>query len=156
MLTITAAIGVGLLAVCVFGVLHAAGGAQAARPVPRVGEKLSVFTATYGQSANLGTDRGLKVGHLTIQGIRFYADKAQTIIIDAQPTKGVVNHLVVTGPSSWTNPQSFAYCQNFLPSSATQYRTVGQYTYYHSKLGDVVINTPGQGTCEVLIMSDVG
>ncbi len=155
-LAITAVIGAGLLALGVFGVVHTVGGAQAARPLPRVGERLSVFADAYGQPAKLGTDRGLKIGHVTIHGVRFYADKAQTILIDAQPTGGIVKNLVVTGPSSWTNQQSFAFCQGFLPSGATKYKTVGQYTYYHSSIGDAVINNAGHGTCEVLILSDVG
>jgi hypothetical protein len=155
-LAVTALLGVALVALCVIGALHITGGASAARPTPRVGERLSVFTDTYGQPAKLGTDRGLKVGQLTISGVRFFVDKAQTIIVDAQQTHGIVTNLVVTGPSSWTKQQSFAYCQTFLPIGATSERTVGQYTYFHSSLGDVVINNAGSGTCEVLIMSGDG
>lgn len=141
--------GVGLLALCLYGSLRIAGAARAARPTPRIGESLSVFTATYGQPAKVGTDKGLKVGHVSVEGVRFYTDKAQTTMVTAQPTRGTVRSLVVTGPSSWTNQQSFAACQGFLPSGAVAYRTIGQYTYYHSSVGDVVLNNAGHGTCQV-------
>lgn len=149
-------LGLGLVALCLYGTLLIVRGASAAHPVPRVGERLSVFTATYGKPVQLGTARGLKVGNVTVEGVRFYADRAHTIIVNAQPTKGIVRNLVVTGPSSWTKQQSIAYCQSFLPIGSVAYRTVGQYTYYHSSIGDVVLNDAGSGTCEVLILTDVG
>jgi hypothetical protein len=139
----------GLLALCLYGVLRTVGGVDAARPSPRVGERLSVFVAAYGQPAKLGTDRGLKVNHVTVDGVRFYTDKARTIIVNAQPTQGVVRNLVVTGPASWNSRQSFAYCKGLLPSGAVSYRTVGQYTYFHTSAGDVVLNNAGHGTCQV-------
>jgi hypothetical protein len=148
--------GLGLVALCLYGTLLIVRGASAAHPVPRVGERLSVFTATYGKPIQLGTARGLKVGNVTVEGVRFYADRAHTIIVNAQPTNGIVRNLVVTGPSSWTKQQSIAYCQSFLPIGSVAYRTVGQYTYFHSSIGDVVLNDAGSGTCEVLILTSVG
>lgn len=142
---------VGVLAICVFSALRITTGADAARPSPHVGERFSVFAATYGQSAKLGTDKGLKVGHITMPGVRFYADKAQTIIVNVQPIHGVVKNLSVTGPASWTDKQTVTYCEGFLPSGATAFRTVGPYTYYHTSAGDSVIFDAGHSTCEVAI-----
>lgn len=150
---VAALLGIGLLAVCVYSALNVTREATAARPTPHVGERLSVFTSTYGQPDKLGTDKGLKVGHITVEGVRFYADAAQTIIINAQPTQGIVNNLTVTGPATWTSQQSFAYCERFLPTGAAAYRSVGQYTYFHSNVGDVVINNAEGGTCEVLVLT---
>lgn len=143
-------LGIGLLlALLSYGVLRVTSGAAAAGASPRVGEQLSVFTSAYGQPARIGTGKGLKINHIKVNGVRFYADQAHTIIVTAQPTKGVVNSLLVTGPASWNNQQSFAYCGRFLPTGATAFRTVGQYTYYHSSIGDVVLNNAGNGTCQV-------
>src|SRR5258708_13786607 len=96
------------------------------------------------------------VGSVTVEGVRFYADRAHTIIVNAQPTNAIVRNLVVTGPSSWTKQQSIAYCQSFLPIGAAAYRTVVQYTYFHSSLGDVALNAPVSGTGERLIFPTVG
>ena len=66
------ALGIGILAVCVFGVLHSTGGATAATPSPQVGVRYSVFQSKFGQPAQIGTDRGQKAGHVKINGVRFY------------------------------------------------------------------------------------
>lgn len=149
---IAGVVGVGLLALSLYGTLRTVGGAAAARPSPHVGESLSVFTGTYGQPGKIGTAKGLTVGHLKVEGVRFYADKAQTIVVNAQPTRGTVTNMVVTGPSSWTNRESFAYCKGFLPAGAVAYRTVGQYTYFHSSLGDTVLTNAGHGTCQIAMV----
>src|SRR5258708_37481054 len=101
-------IGRGVVGLCFGGTLLIVRGASAAHPLPRVGERLSVFTATYGKPVQLGTARGLKVGNVTVEGVRFYADRAHTIIVNAQPPNGIVRNLVVTGPSSFTQQQSIA------------------------------------------------
>jgi hypothetical protein len=147
-------LGVGLLAVCMYTALHGAGGATAATPSPRIGDSFAVFQAAYGQPAKTDTDRGPAVGHVTLSGERFYADKARTIIVEVQPIQGVVKNLFVSGPASWTDKQTVAFCQRYLPSSATAFRATGPYTYYHSSAGDVVIFDAGSNACEVGIQSN--
>lgn len=144
-------LGVVLLAACVSTALYVVGRATAAAPSPHIGDRFSVFQAAYGQPASIGNDRGLKAGHVTIRGTRFYTDNGHTIIIDVQPIQGIVKNLVVTGPASWTSTQAVAFCRRYLPSGATAFRTTGPYTYYHSSVGDVVVYDAGNHACEVAI-----
>ncbi len=106
---------------------------------PYVGGPFSNFTAKYGQPTPNGTSAN------------FWADGAQTISLNVSPTSGTVTYVVVVGPDSWTNDQSFAFCSQFLPSDATEYNHVDPNTDYHSSVGDLEIGNYGVGTCVVIL-----
>jgi hypothetical protein len=146
-----AAVGIGFLVIAAYGGSLVFGGADAAAVTPHIGGRYAEFVAAYGKPASIGTGRGLAVGHVTIEGTRFYADAAHGIIINAQSFNGLVKNMSVTGPSSWTDQQTAAYCKRFLVPGSTAFRTLGPYTYYHSTVGDVVIFNTGRGVCEVAL-----
>lgn len=109
----------------------------AASGPPRVGSSLSDIVAAYGQPFSYG------IGNSP----NFYADSAQTIIVNVTVSGGTVTQVNVLGPTDWTDQQTFEYCTTFLPSDATAYNSVGHYTDFHSSIGDLVIENLGMGTC---------
>ncbi len=107
---------------------------------PFVGGPYANFTHHYGQPFN--------------DNNWFYADHAQTIIFAVtQAGANVSKVTVVRVPDNWTDAQTFGECVLFLPQGATAFNQTGQYTDYHSSVGEIIIAAPGQGTCETYIAS---
>jgi hypothetical protein len=143
--------GMGVLALCLYGGYVMLRGAATAGASPHVGGQLSEFTAAYGQPANPAAGEAL--GADPAEGVRYYADAAHTITVDARARDGVVMHVSVKGPASWTEGRTSQFCAHFVPNQANAYRSTGRYTYYHSIAGDVVLNNAGHGACQVSLAS---
>jgi hypothetical protein len=108
---------------------------------PELGAPLADFTAAYGPI----------ISHGIGGSDNFYADKAQTIIVNVGFTNGLASTISVLGPNSWGNAETFAACYVYLSPDATQFNRAGTYTDYHSSLGEEIINNVGDGTCQVFL-----
>ena len=101
---------------------------------PYLGGPYRDFTHTYGQPFNA-------------VDLLFYADSSQTIIFGVDVKANLVDQVsVIQVPSDWSNSQTLAECEIFLPSGATKFNSDPPWTDYHSSLGEVVIQT-ASGNC---------
>jgi hypothetical protein len=106
---------------------------------PYIGGPFVNFTAKYGPP----------FGHGVGDSDNFYADSAETTVIDVSPTSGTVTYVSVIGPTDWSDSETFNYCIHFLPDDATEYNSAGPNTDYQSTVGYLVVSNYGSGTCVI-------
>jgi len=110
---------------------------------PALGAPLADFAAAYGPV----------IGHAASGSDEFYADRAETIMVEVAFTSGAASSISVIGPTSWSSTETSDYCTRFLPPGASEYNSVNNsvadYADYHSSLGDLVLSNYGQGPCLV-------
>ena len=111
---------------------------------PQLGAPLADFTAAFGpptQRDSIGASDD------------FWANKQQTVLIGVDLTNGLVTHISVVGPAASTSSQTFNACATFLPPDATSYSSVPPDTYYHSSVGNLVLENDNAGLCTVYVAS---
>jgi hypothetical protein len=126
----------------------AAGTATAAAArLAKLGAPLANFIATYGQPTqqpnvqqSSGTDD-------------FWGNSQQTVLINVHFTNGLASSISVVGPPSSTSSQTFSACAAFLPADASSYSTAAPDTYYHSSVGNLVLENDESGLCMVYVAS---
>jgi hypothetical protein len=112
---------------------------------PHIGGPMSDFIGKYGQPVSQGTGNTEN----------FYADSARTILVNVTPQgpNQQIQGVNVQGQTSWSIDQAKAFCTQFLPSDAVAFNAKDNYANYHSSVGEIVLTTPGQGTCTLAILS---
>ena len=111
---------------------------------PQLGAPLADFIAAYGQptlqQSLAATDD-------------FWGDSQHTILIGVDVTKGVATQISVVGPPLSTSSQTYNSCAAFLPSDATSYNSAPPDTDFHSSIGDLVLESDGEGLCMVYVVA---
>ena len=107
------------------------GNVQPTHGTPRIGGPMSDFYGKYGTPHNQGSVAGSETWFLN--------DQNQTIIGAAPDTNGMVNWLDITNSTSWSNQQMQTYCEQFMPSDASQFNQAGSFIDYHSSIGEIVL-----------------
>ena len=109
---------------------------------PRIGGPMSDFYGKYGHPNNQGSVPGSETWILN--------DQNQTIIDAAPNAGGIVDYVNITNGTAWNNQQMQSYCEQFMPSDASQFNQDGPYIDYHSSVGEIVMEL-GQASCVITI-----
>jgi hypothetical protein len=114
---------------------------------PQLGAALANFITAYGQPTQQPNVQQ------SASTDAFWGNTQQTVLVDAQFTNGLATNITVVGPPSLTNSQTFNACAVFLPSDATSYSSAPPDTYYHSSVGNLVLENDESGLCKVYVAS---
>jgi hypothetical protein len=107
---------------------------------PQVGAPPADFIAAYGQPTqqeSIGATND------------FWANKQQTVLIGVVFTNGLATHITVVGPPFLTSSQTYNSCAVFLPHDAASYNTAPPNTYFHSTVGNLVLENDDSGLCKI-------
>ena len=109
---------------------------------PHIGGPFSDFYGKYGQPVNQGS---------IANGETWIVDQNTTTIVNATPdSSGKTINIIVTSGANWSVQQTKQYCEQFLPSDASQFNTSDHITDYHSSVGMIVIQQ-SQTSCVITI-----
>jgi hypothetical protein len=112
--------------------------------IPELGDPFTDFNAAYGLAVKNGAGAPFT----------FWVDQAHTARIAVTFINGHATHIMLSAPTDWNKTQTFDFCSMFLPPDASVYNVAGQYTDYHSSLGNLVLANYGNGACEVFIAGE--
>jgi hypothetical protein len=83
----------------------------------------------------------------------FWEDKQQTTLIGVALKNGRASSITVLGPSTSGLAQTYGECEAFLPSGTTSYNSAPPNTYFHSSIGNLVLENDNNGLCRLYIAS---
>jgi hypothetical protein len=109
---------------------------------PAIGAPLVAFSTAYGHptlTESLGATDD------------FWEDKLQTILIGVALTNGRASSITILGPSTSSLAQTYSECEAFLPSGATSYNSAPPNTYFHSSVGNLVLENDNNGLCRLYV-----
>jgi hypothetical protein len=119
----------------------AAGGAA------KLGAPLADFIAAFGQPTQ---QPHVQQGAATDS---FWGNTQQTVLITVHFTNGLATLITVVGPPSSTSSQTYNSCADFLPPQASSYSSAPPDTYFHSPVGNLVLENDDAGLCKVYLAS---